>query len=134
MKAIRLLGALVAVAILTASCATYQIRRDSVEAMPALANQLSGKVLAIEPTVVTFGASRFAIDLRDVHLSVNGSEVQLERRYLAKEQDNMLGPIGVLDVDILTKAHTDPARVGAYAQEVLVGGFAGNRDWKVGFI
>jgi len=125
--------AIVAATLLVFSCATYRIRTESVPTMPPNADALRGKSVGVLPTTVSFGASRFAIDLRDVKVTVNGQEVKLQDRHIAKDDDIALGKVGVLDVDILGKSKVDKAALGAFCQDVLVEGLGGKRDYNVPF-
>jgi hypothetical protein len=120
-------------ALLAASCASYRTRTESLPTMPPNAQAMSGKSVAILPTTLSFGAGRLALDLRDVKLTVNGQEVILQKRFIATDDDMSLGKVGVLDVDILTKAKVDKAEAADFCAQALAGGLSGARDYNVPF-
>lgn len=120
-------------ALLATSCASYRTRTESVPTLPPNSQTLSGKSVAIQPTALSFGASRLALDLRDVKMTVNGQEVILQKRFIATDDDLTLGKVGVLDVDILTKAKVDKAVAAGFCSRVLAGGLGGTRDYTVPF-
>ena len=118
---------------LIVSCASVQLVSRSDAAAPAYVDQLKGKTIAIVPFEVSFGASRFVIDLRGVTVTSGGKSFPLQTRYIAQDKDNRLGEIGVLDVDILTKAGTDKKAIQDSVTQIMKAGLGGAYDYHIGF-
>jgi len=133
-RSLRFLGlAAILASTLFAACATYRIRTESVPTMPPNAEALRGMSVAVQPTTLSFGAARLAIDLRDARITINGEEIILQKRFIANDKDQTLGEVGVLDVDILTKAKVNKAAASEFCTQLLVDGLGGKRDYFVPF-
>jgi len=115
------------------SCATYRIETRTVPVSVPYAEQVHGRTLGVEPFTVSFGASRLALDLRDVTLIVDGQEIKLRTRYITKEDDISLGKIGILDTNIFKKAKVSEKNVAEKVNEVLLRGLSGTYDYNIGF-
>jgi hypothetical protein len=118
----------------TVSCASVKLVTRSLPADSTSRGNLSGKSIGIIPFAIDFDATRVAIDLRDVKLTVNGQEIILQERYIARDEDISLGKIGILDVNILTKAGTKKEPLSSAATDILKGGLSGTYDYHVGFL
>ena len=73
----------------------------SVKETDEKSNTIQGKSIAVLPFDIEFSASRFAIDLRDATIKINGQEIKLQNKYIVEDQDDYLGEIGIIDVNIL---------------------------------
>jgi hypothetical protein len=116
---------------LLASCASVQLVTRATRASPPYSDQLAGKSISIVPFKVTFGASRFLIDQRGI--TPSGQPFQLQDRYIAKDTDERLGNVGILDVDILTKSKTDAQAVQQAVTVFFAAGLTGTLDYHIGF-
>jgi hypothetical protein len=102
--------------------------------MPPGARDFSGRTVAVEPTTVSFGNSRFfVVENHEMEIVGEGMHIVLPRRFVDNDNTPILGPIGILDVDIFAKAGVDRIKLGKLCQEALVGGLAGDRDYHVSF-
>jgi len=131
-KCIRVITLITAVLLLTA-CASVQVVTRSKNTIPSYRDKLEGKSISIIPFGVSFGASRFVMDLRDVTVTVGDQSFKLQERYIAKDKDRELGEIGILDVDILTKSKTDKEIASRLIVELLKSGLTGTLDYHIGF-
>lgn len=124
---------LIAASALAFACASYQIRTDSLPVVPAEVAKLQGKSVAVQPVEISFGSSRFAIDLRDLKLTVNGQEVQLQTRFIDEFDDMTLGHVGLLDVNIFAKTKVDAAKLSEFGGDLLVNAMEGKHDYHLPF-
>lgn len=117
---------------LLASCVTTVNWVGESQTAP-LAERFENKSIAIRPMEVTTSASRFAIDLRNVEITVNGQAVTLQDKYVAQEDDDAYGRVGVLDVNILKKAGFDPASAVNEVTALWKSGLEQQNDYEVLF-
>lgn len=119
-----------AVAVLAASCGTFQYGVKAVAYHPANEAALKGKTLAIQPVEVSFGGMRANLDLRGA-VKVNGRD--LFGTYLAQDKSAGLGTFGVMDTNILKLAKTDKQAVSDAVTADLRAYLTGARDFRVSF-
>ena len=132
MKPIRVPAALCAFALLI-SCASVQLVTRAARAAPPYADRLAGKSIGIVPFNVAFVTSRLVKDRPGITVTSAGQALQLQDHYIAKDTDDRLGNVGILDVDILTKAKTDARAIQQALTVYLTAGLRGTLDYHIGF-
>jgi hypothetical protein len=115
------------------SCASVQLVTRAERAAPPYKDQLARKSIGIMPFNVSFGASRFVTARSGITVTSADRAVQLPDRFLAKDTDDRLGDIGILDVDILTKSKTDAQAIQQAVAVFFKAGLAGTLDYHIGF-
>lgn len=92
-----------------------------------------GKTIGVEPFEVDFTASRFALDLRDVTITVNGQEVELDRTYITKVDDEKIGYLGILEINPLEMTKANKKLVLEKTMAEMLAGLKGDADYHRAF-
>jgi len=132
MKQARVPAALCAFALLI-SCASVKLVTRATRAVPPYKDQLAGKTIAVAPFDVSFGTSRLVKDRPGLTVRFADPTIQLQDRFVAKDTDDELGNVGILDVDILTKTRTNARAIQQAVTAFFAAGLTGTLDYHIGF-
>lgn len=116
--------------VLLSSCASTKLVTEVSITEPVSVQIPAGSSIYVEPDLYFSGLSNDFLDLRDVTVSINGSEpISLGGRYLEKKSDMKLGSIGVLDTNIFKKAGLSEKEMSDYFVETLINKITTNEDY-----
>ncbi|QEN04630.1 hypothetical protein EW093_07910 [Thiospirochaeta perfilievii] len=123
----------VGVVIALNSCVSGSLVFESEPVESRYSEIFSNKIIGVEPFDVEFSSSRFAIDLRDVSLSVNGQKVVFQKKYITKVDVDGLGEVGILEINALKKTDADANLIQSQVTKEWILGLLGDSNYTVGF-
>lgn len=118
-----------------AGCFTPTVIEHRTNPGPSITPLKPGTVIAVVQPEIDYNSTRFAIDLRDVKLTVNGQEIELQGKYIEEEEEDMsLGHIGILDVNIYKRLKVPERLTAALVLQDMLDHMGGTKHYHFPFI